>query len=787
MDDKASMSQLLQWLAGRPRTFDWSAILAYDRDRSNVVLRQEYIERFDAGSYLPPYTELVPTTDGTAEYVHDYVFDAARLSFVNASLDDSRVLLSQQVIGGAQLSLSRSSLGASQVDKVFSLDALDGPRLESSALLADSKGYVNLAGKVVLDISTGVLPRLLFAGSEAEREDSGSHFQHRFASLDAERRLLVLNELYAGSGHFLQPVNFVIRTHAAPDNRTPGTRAYGSGAVLVFITLHGESNGSSPVHDDDMPFLIPDGHSASLLMGQDFFVRQIIARGAKASCNAGSAFRYELIREPDRRIREMRVTQALTTLHGMSGASEFFDTIWIREIALDLVGQGSTYRYFFENDGLTMDLSGGGPVYMELKLRSGEFRVGRAQAIWMVRQQFKLLVDPASGDVGLSLDVENSSMTLFMMAGDFQSYPPIHEHFREVSEFGRATLRTLFDMMVRVMVETSAAVDVFRRGSLLFRGDNAITLHSAHLPCDLALFGDVSPAHSDFMIEPLEPLMGPGNKLQFNVTPPRMGVTWSLHGLPGEDVALGSITQDGIYIAPQLADIAGYQVRIKVRATLGVHTSTALVTVVVRDITVNPVVQVCDTRQERLLSAGTLGDGKLTWRIADPASGSSIASEPDADGFHRYRPGALDAFSLFRVDEVVVSNASSGNSQSAWVLVIGGTPSLEVRYTQVPGQPQQVQCTALFSINGQPADPASVGWRLLVGAGQIDDSGRFTLDPDGQLRFGVITCQIAMPVPLPPYTGFCILPLPLIALPDLMTTLDDATTLFAGQRRPAEK
>jgi len=786
MNDKASMSELLQWLAGGPRTYDWSAVLAYDRDRTNVVLRQEYIERFDAGSHLPPATQLIPTTDETAEYVYDYVFDAARLSFINASLDNSRAMLSQQVIGGAQLSLSRSALGATQVEKIFSLDALDGPRLESGVLLAESTGYVDLTGKVVLDIATGVLPRLVFAGSEAEREACGIHLQRDFAGLEPELRMIVLNELLPGSGHFLQPVSFRIRTHAAPNTHVRGTPAYGAGAVLLFITLYGDSDGTSPVRDDDMPFLIPAGHSATLLMGHDFFIRQIIPRAARAICNVGVDFRYELVREPNGRIREMHVTNAITTLHEMSGPSLFYDYIWIKELGLDLVDSGSTYRLFFDNEGVSLRMLGAHPLYMEVKPRNAAGRNGQAQAMWHLRQDFKLLVDPATGVVGLSPVAGESFLNVFVIAGDFASYPPVNDNFLEVAQFGHASLRALLDRLIQSIVETSTAVDAFRRTSVLFRGDNAVTLHSAHQPCDLALFGDVSPALNDFIVDPLEPLMGPGQSQPFSVSPPRSGITWSLHGLPGENGALGSISADGVYTAPKLGEISGYQVRIRVRATLGQHTSTALVTVVVRDITVNPVVQVCDTRQVRYLSAGTLGGGQLTWSIANPASGSSIANTPDPEGFHLYRPGALESFSPFRVDEIVVGNDLSGNRQSAWVLVIGGTPSLEIRYVEVPGQPDQVQCTAYFAINGQPADPASLRWQLIVGAGHIDDKGLFTLDRNGQLRFAVVTCEIPMPPPLPSYSGFCILPLPLVVLPELMQVLDAAAASFAGHAGSAQ-
>jgi len=550
--------------------------------------------------------------------------------------------------------------------------------------------------------------------------------------------------------------------------------------VLVFITLLGESNGTSPVRDDDMPFLIPAGHSATLLMGQAFFVQQILVRAGQAASYLGVPFQYELFRDGNRLVRQIRVTSAATPPLVRSGFSPVYDLLRVPHMSLNLAGRNS-YSVLIDKGGFTLVLNGDDMVPMEVKPRDGAIVRSDVQMLWSVRRRYTLRIYPATGGVGLAVDFGDSYMNFWVSPGHFVNHPPINDRFQEVADFGKACLLEAFNKIMSTVVETCDQLDSLRLNNLLFRGDNALTLRSAHLPGDVALFGDVSPGLSDFMIQPLEPIMGPGQTQRFGVLPPRWGVVWSLHGLPGEEVALGSITQDGIYTAPQLGEISGYQVRVKVRATLGGHSSTALVTVVVRDVTVNPVVQVCDTRQVRHLSAGALGDGPLTWAIADPGSGSSIASAPDPDGFHLFRPGALDLFTLFRVDEVVVSNTSTGNRQSAWVLVIGGTPSLEIRYVEVPGQPDQVQCTAYFAINGQPADPASLGWRLIVGAGHIDDDGLFTMDRHGQMRFAVITCQIFMPPPLPSYTGFCILPLPLVALPELMNVLGDAAALFSGQ------
>jgi hypothetical protein len=49
-----SIEELLQWFAVEPRTKRWDAMLAFDQSTVNTLLLQQYIERFNSDSYLPP-------------------------------------------------------------------------------------------------------------------------------------------------------------------------------------------------------------------------------------------------------------------------------------------------------------------------------------------------------------------------------------------------------------------------------------------------------------------------------------------------------------------------------------------------------------------------------------------------------------------------------------------------------------------------------------------------------------------------------------------------------------
>lgn len=127
MESRASLGDMLEWLRGGSRTGGFNCIVAYDRTRTNTVLLQEYIERFTAGTYLKPINMDVPTSGKTRELTYDYILDAGRLSFENASIDKSKARLTMHVIGGSQVSLEESDSGQLKVAGISSIDAREPP------------------------------------------------------------------------------------------------------------------------------------------------------------------------------------------------------------------------------------------------------------------------------------------------------------------------------------------------------------------------------------------------------------------------------------------------------------------------------------------------------------------------------------------------------------------------------------------------------------------------------------------------------------------------------------
>lgn len=153
-----SVETLLEWLREKPQTLGWDAIVAYDRNKTNTVLLQEYIRRFSTEDCLDPITEEISDneTPTQKEFISNYQMDSPRLSFINSNLLNSEARLSMKVIGGSHLTFEKP-VGAQQwrVTKIAEEDALDGPKLLMEIDLEATQGTVDSAGTVKLDLAKG--------------------------------------------------------------------------------------------------------------------------------------------------------------------------------------------------------------------------------------------------------------------------------------------------------------------------------------------------------------------------------------------------------------------------------------------------------------------------------------------------------------------------------------------------------------------------------------------------------------------------------------------------------
>jgi hypothetical protein len=772
-----NVENLLNWLKVQPRTLGWGAVMAYGRSETNKVLLQEYIERFSTGNYLPPITEeiLDNTTPTQKEFLHNYQMDAPRLSFLGSTLQKSAAKLTMQVVGGSHLTFSKPQ-GNQQwsVTKIAQEDVLDGPQLLFDIDLLAATGSVTSAGRVELDISKGTNYRLTYVQTEHLRRVAGQRMQEIFRPLPDDQKIFVLNELKFEPDQFLKPSTFAIRTHNKKDSGAAllADEDEGEGAVLVFVAMQGDANGTLPVDNADLKYLLPDGHSATVLLGHHFYFRKVFAEGLKKLTNSVEIQFEEVLSSDGKRIVKVighsgtlrRDVRESFTFEGVEYMSPY------RQALVYTKAEGD----FFEM--LISEVNG-------FLIRWKEIRIPQPLTI---SGGISSVVD-AAWDLVFEFSYEVGESQEFVLGlkdrGEATTTPPQDvrpDHRFRVAAYYSDWLKKMFYEGMAEFVAPTNNINIFTLNSLLFRGQDVVKFESVHYPADLALFGQVGPAQTAFAITQLEPVMGHSETLQFTTEPPRTGLTWKVENILGETVPVGSIvTSSGRYTAPTAAQLAGNFVRVKVTASAGGHTSSALVTVMRRGITVNPMIQIATAGDPLPLdvSAGAVDGGTLTWSIEDPSSGAVVRPNPAEGGDHSYVPGPPQAQTPPTVDTIVVHNPRTKLSETARVVVLHRPALLSVAIVDKAGLPDnQIQLGIMAE--GGPIDPGSWGesWQVLLGSGsaQINvTTGLLTVNPAGPDKFLVITALAPPARPgMPADDGYIILPLPLFSVPETIRMLD---------------
>lgn len=759
MESRASLDDMLEWLRGGSRTGGFNCIVAYDRAKTNTVLLQEYIERFTAGTYLEPINMDVPTSGKTRELTYDYILDAGRLSFENATIARSKARLTMHVIGGSQVSLEESDSGQLKVAGISSIDALQGPLVYMDIELEATEGLISEDGKIYLDLNkTFEVIMLTFAATDRERKIGGEFLNEYFKGLPEDQQIHVLNELKVVPGQYLVPQEFFIRTHAAPGGKDPNSIRHGAGAVLVYITTLGQENGKIAVKDEDQPYLIPDGFSASMLLGHDFLMARIFSEGCRALADDGSEYDFELVSYQEGIIDHMRVLQGVASGPDITGSSATFKEITARVLAFPLADDDVVLTCKFSDDRITLDWKGFSRLRLTVFLQNDQMQDFWADTAWHIIRSFEPRLDSATGMVSL-VALDETPMKRLKVSPGVHDYPPVIENFGEITDLLEPQLtQRLFDTLARFS-EPASAIDIFRLNSILFRGDNVVVLKDVHQPRDMFLIGDVSPSLTHFSITPMDEKVGPEGQVTFKTVPPVSGVTWSVEKVPGSSDKVGSISASGVYTAPKKSELDGSFTRVRVTATVGDYRQSALVSIVSRDIALNPLVvsMGVDSGVLREMSAGTLGDGELVWSIADPSSGSEIVPSNVEFGDKAFKPGPKKDVHIL-VEEVVVENKSTGSKVSSYVVVTHVQGSLTIKYEKTDN-PDEVQLTFRHEMEDVPPDEYMT-LTLVAGSGTISADGLFKIDPAGQHKFAVIEALYAMG----PFKsrGHIILPIPLL-------------------------
>ena len=747
--------ELLDWLREAPRTYGWGCLLAWDRKWVNTLLLREYMARFTSDSYLPPFTAQIDTSPLTRELIYDYTLDCPRLSFDQSTYADPRARLRMRVVGGSQLSVEAADDGSPKLARIAEIDVLAGPTLYMKLALRSTAGATNALGQVVLDLAEGGDFELSFADSTRERLIGGEFFQKKFEDLPKEKKIFVLGELLVPPGEFLQPEYFEIRIHGKPGDPE-------AGAVLFMVRMRGYDNGGEPPTDRDLRYLLEGGYSFAMLLGRDFLLERMFTPACAVLTDSATPFVGRV---------ESPSEGAAFYLHAASGSawslyisrrSVTFDYVNCR-IRLPLASAQCQFKLTFSNNDIVLLWQGEYNPDVNLDLRSGTKLVAVGKVDFLIRRQYRLSLLRSEGQLQVVEVSGGSENTCEFAIGGTNIPAEIVDRFKE--ELG-VKMRDAVLGHVKTWLDQAkskfVSIDLDKMTRLLFRGEEHLRFDKTGFARDLALFGSIAPYSQVFFVQPGELLMGPGETRMFYTLPLR-SVTWTVEAPEGESSPVGSINALGMYTAPRELDRPFLRVRIS--ASAPGHTSSALVTVLPGEISVNPLVMVhsAGSSMGREMRAGARDPGSLTWTLVNPGSGARIVPSQMADGDKTYFPGPVQAGVLWSIAEIKGTHDPTRRSRTVHVMLTHFTPTLQI--TATPAADGKTIALKAFHEGEEVPGEYPREWQVLLGAGTVDaTSGVFTPDATSPLRYSIVIAKVHWTETIKS-NGYMLLPFPFIELP----------------------
>jgi hypothetical protein len=776
-----SLASLLAWMKGNTRMLGWGLVVALERRKTNLIILQEYIKRFSQSSSLPPIRgEMEIVANKRMEVIHDFVMDVPVLSFENAGLNDSKAMLTMAVTGGNQLTMEKESVGW-KVYKVDEIDPLQGPKLHLDLLLNEVPGNVNGDGRVRLDLRKSDNFRLTFAESDNEQRIGGAFFKDLFNKLPDEQRIYTLGKIERGTNDLMRPQSFELRTQAnGTAARDPHSSVYGDGAVLALVRMERRLGGDFP--GASYKYLIPDDQ------GKDYSATILFDRGRAL------------------------VTAMLDAVGGMVGSRDFkFDFDGAGELLKATISSGAFVvpKLEFEQsvslppdgkltniklfvDEMIFPVSSSSPLVVEVsggKVQIGFASVavagvkystpGQSDGVYNIRCGINLV---AEYEVVESTDGVLLRQTRIDATSTYE-YVDANDESAARNDFWDLIVFLLMELFLHVSY-TVAMIERIKGYFVAFlefeqplnetiadiiklNFGQAIQGDEIHAPHDIGFFGRINPTSTSFQINPIQPLIKQGGSLQFATQPVVAGVQWKVENLVEGPNSPGTISASGMYQAPPASAIKGRSTRVRVTATApgtGYHSS-ALVTVLLNELSVNPLIQVCDVNTSVELAAGSLGGARLQWSIKNPVAEESgeIRQSEKPGGDHTYHHGPVVANKTYVLDEIEVKNTQTNVSRSVHVLALQKAPGATVKILDANIAQGTVKLEAIVNGTSMPAE-----WSLpLEGPGSISQTGLYQAPQTTTERY-VLIFAVIDGGPFGKFEGHLILPLPLVAFPQAL-------------------
>ncbi|MBV4518735.1 hypothetical protein KVG88_01585 [Pseudomonas sp. SWRI74] len=776
-----SLASLLAWMKNSSRMLGWGLVVALERRRTNLIVVQEYIRRFRDHSYLPAVRGEVMIVDNKRmELIHDFVMDVPVLSFENANLNDSKALLTMSVMGGSQLTLEKESVGW-KAYKVDEIDPLKGPKLYLDLLLNEVSGDVDQDGRVKLDLSKSDNFRLTFAETQHEQRLGGDFFKDLFNQLPDDQRVYELGKIERGTNELMRPLSFELRTQASssPAARDPKSPEFGDGAVLALVRMEKRLGGNFP--GQNYKYLIPDDqgkdYSATVLLDSSRTIADPVLREVSNLLQSDEfihiydqdgELKTAVLNSGELLVPELEITKKITLSSGeeieivMNSSPGAFLSKDLNKLTVELLDskvligwKPSTIIDF------TFLTAGQAPGYFRFKLEFEllvEYSVEQSDSGVLLRRTGIQFVPRTSFESATGGDEGEFWYDILLIV----LLPLVTAVYLTEMIFER--FKAEFDERLNTEISITETIQEI----LTLNFGQAIQGNEIYAPHDIGFFGRINPQQTSFLIDPMQPIIKAGGSQRFATAPVVAGVQWKVENLVEGPGVPGTINASGVYQAPAASTIKGRFTRVRVTATApgSGYFSSALVTVVVDELSIHPLIQVCDVGATVELSAGVLGAGNLQWSIKNPVPGESGELKPsDKPGGDRtYHHGPVVTTKTYVIDQVEVKNTSTGGTRSMHVLALQKQPMVSVRILSTDVTQGRVQLQA--SVNGNTVPDGRGDWSLaFTGQGTIDKAtGVYRADPAATGRYALILFKMEIDF-VGLAEGHLILPLPLVEFP----------------------
>lgn len=800
-----TVSELLEWMDDKSKTEGWDAIVSYDKDKTNDLLHQLFIERFNSRKgYIPPITTSMPTSGYLFSELYGLRLSYPKLSFGSSSIDftNAEADLTMDMFGGTIVSRLKVPGVPERVDRIQEVLPLGGPQLTMTLPLENTAGQVSDERLVTLDISKGKEFRANFVIGELDQTDIGNRFKIMFENLDADQKVFPIGRLGKELNEALTPESFELRTLKAPLFAGREEINPGDGCVMMFITLTGGKPGripSKPNPNDPNAFryLIPkdeggDKFKGSMLLSSRVLFDNVIRPYAIQSIGHDVDF------VPYNNASDL--AWSLTAYAGSIPVPGFEYNFNIFHTSKHMVKNIETMKIDFRlgtgDTPLTLKREDEGLALLwrttthQLRFRGHVWypenpdipdQPHKTDAWVRLTTDYKLKYKPVlNKEDGVVSFQRSNSPVLILEAKDHGALLNLYDKER-YEAFDAHLYRSYFPYLNDLLAEVPVPnIDTFLIRNLLFGNfedpnlNQSLHLSRAYIPGDLLLIGDIDPYRTSFRIMSDQSLVEIGKTLQFNILGKDMPtVNWSVEDPDGIEVDVGSISPQGLYQAPTQLKTNHLSVLVRAEGTLDSKPvqALAMISVMRSTIVVNPVYQRTaalkgdeEEPEEHYLrlTASTIDGSAPQWKLLQPENGAELRPDPNDvnnAGIRMYVQGPRDSKRPFILDTVEVK--APGGAPKVIKILVQNKHSLSLEAKTIDLESGQVHLRVRY--DGEVINPEEYTLALLEsggeGGGLDTQTGIYTAPASSHNDFAIITVQTGSGS-LDHY-GSIVLPLPL--------------------------